>query len=208
MKQNPNVLFFSHAVGYFDLEEEMKDLNEELITLSKRMEKNRASAVSKSNAGGYQSDFLDDSQFIIKRWKKILIDVVAAFGKSIYLKEPFTIHIDKPWLNVNRKNHHNRTHTHGGNDYSVTYYCQVPKNSGRLVFENPVLHQRTTTLWFEKHDMWNSEFIHITPKPYNLIIFPSYLPHYVEPNKSNKPRISLACNLAITNEKNRRIYNS
>ena len=205
MDQNPNILFFSHAVGYFNLEQEMEIMNKELIELSLRMEKNRKEAVEKSNAGGYQSDFLQDSEFVIRKWKKILVDVVAQFGKSIYLKEPFTIHVDKPWLNVNRKNHHNITHTHGGNDYSVVYYCEVPKNSGRLVFENPVLHQRTTTLWYHKHDMWNSEFIYFTPKKYGLVIFPSYLPHYVEPNKSNKPRISLACNLTITNEKNRRL---
>jgi|TARA_R110000787_G_scaffold51695_2_gene122297 uncharacterized protein (TIGR02466 family) len=205
MKQNENILFFSHAVGYFDLSEEMESMNKELITLAFRMEKNREKAVSKSNQGGYQSDFLLDSEFIVRRWKKILIDVVARFGKSIHLKEPFTIHVDKPWLNVNRKNHHNITHTHGGNDFSVVYYIEVPENSGRLVFENPVLHQRTTTLWYDKHDMWNSEFIYVTPQKHNLIIFPSYLPHFVEPNKSKKPRISLACNLSITNEKNRRL---
>lgn len=205
MRQNPNILFFSHAVGYFDLEEEMKQMNEELIILASKMEKNRASAVLKSNKGGYQSDFLEESEFVIKRWKKLLLEVVARFGKSIYLQEPFKIHVDKPWLNVNRKNHHNITHTHGGNDYSVVYYVQVPKNSGDLVFENPVLHQRTTTLWYSKHDMWNSEFIKITPKKYNLIIFPAYLPHYVEVNKSSTPRISLACNLTIFNEKDRRI---
>ena len=120
-------------------------------------------------------------------------------------KKPFTINFDDPWLNVNRENHFNKTHTHAGSDLSITYYCEVPTNSGRIVFENPVLHQRTTMIWYEKHDMWNSELIQLAPRKYDLIIFPSYLPHFVEPNKSNQPRISLACNVQIRNDKDRRV---
>ena len=38
MKQNPNVFFFSHTVGIFNLEDEMKGLTEELIGLSFKFE--------------------------------------------------------------------------------------------------------------------------------------------------------------------------
>ena len=37
MKQNPNAFFFSHAVGCFNLEDEMKVFNEELINLSLKL---------------------------------------------------------------------------------------------------------------------------------------------------------------------------
>ena len=205
MKQNPNVLFFSHAVGRFNLEDEMKELNEELITLSFELEKNKRTAVIKSNTGGYQSDFLKNSHSIIKETKDIIAKVITQFAETIYVKKPFTISFDDPWLNVNRKNHFNKTHTHPGSDLSITYYCEVPTNSGRIVFENPVLHQRTTMIWYDKHDMWNSELIQLAPRKYDLIIFPSYLPHFVEQNKSNNPRISLACNAQIRNDKDRRV---
>ena len=205
MKQNPNVFFFSHAVGTFNLEEEMKELNEELIALSLDLEKNKKTAVKKSNRGGYQSDFLEISHSIIKETKAIIAKAITQFAETIYVKKPYTIIFDDPWLNVNRENHFNKTHTHAGSDLSLTYYCEVPTNSGGIVFENPVLHQRTTMIWYEKHDMWNSEFIQLAPKKYDLIIFPSYLPHFVEPNKSNKPRISLACNAKIRNKLDRRV---
>jgi len=205
MKQNPNVFFFSHAVGTFNLEDEMKGLTEELISLSLDLEKNKKSSVIKSNRGGYQSDFLENSQSIIKETKAIIAKAITKFAETIYVKKPYTIIFDDPWLNVNRENHFNNTHTHAGSDLSMTYYCEVPTNSGRIVFENPVLHQRTTMIWYEKHDMWNSEFIQLAPKKYDPIIFPSYLPHFVEANKSNKPRISLACNAQIRNDKDRRV---
>ena len=41
MKQNPNVLIFSHAVGMINLEDEMKGLTEELIGLSLDLEKDK-----------------------------------------------------------------------------------------------------------------------------------------------------------------------
>ena len=205
MKQNPNVLIFSHAVGMINLEDEMKGLTDELIDLSLDLEKNKKTAVIKSNTGGYQSNLLDNSHSIIKETKEIFAKAITQFAETIYIKKPFTINFDDPWLNVNRESHLNKTHTHPGSELSLTYYCEVPVDSGRIVFENPVLHQRTTTIWYEKHDVWNSEYINLTPKKYDLIIFPSYLPHYVEPNKSNKPRISLACNVQIRNDLDRRI---
>ena len=125
-------------------------------------------------------------------------------GDTIYIKKPYNVIFDDPWLNVDRENHSNKTHTHPGSDLSLTYYCEVPANSGSIGFENPVLHQRTTSIWYEKHDVWNSEFIHLTPKKYDLIIFPSYLPHFVEPNKSNTPRISLVCNAQVRNTLDRK----
>ena len=205
MKQSPNMFFFSHAVGTFNLVDEMKGLTEELISLSLDLEKNKKTGVIKSNTGGYQSDFLESSNSIIKETKNIIAKAITQFAETIYVRKPFTVSFDEPWLNVNRENHSNKTHTHPGCDLSLTYYCEVPVNSGKIVFENPVLHQRTTLISYEKNDMWNSEYIHLAPQKYALIIFPSYLPHFVEPNKSNKPRISLACNAQIRNAPDRRV---
>tara|TARA_Y100000590_G_scaffold418878_1_gene520102 strand:- start:1063 stop:1686 length:624 start_codon:yes stop_codon:yes gene_type:complete len=205
MKQIPNAFLFSHAVGRFNLEDEMKKLNDELIILSFELEKKASTGVIKSNTGGYQSDLLENSNEIIKKIKNIFFQAVTRFAETIYIKKPFNINFDSPWLNINRENHFNKSHVHPGSDFSLTYYCEVPSNSGSIVFENPVLHQKTTMIWYEKHDMWNSEFVHIKPNKYDLIIFPSYLSHFVELNKSKKPRISLACNVQIRNDKDRRV---
>ena len=72
MKQNPNALFFSHAVGRFSLEDEMKELNKELINLSLDLEK-KNTGVIKSNIGGYQSDFLQKSNRIIGKTKDVIL---------------------------------------------------------------------------------------------------------------------------------------
>ena len=45
---------------------------EELITLSFELEKNKRTAVIKSNTGGYQSDFLKNSHSIIKETKELI----------------------------------------------------------------------------------------------------------------------------------------
>ena len=205
MKQSPNMFFFSHAVGTFNLEDEMKGLTEELIGLSLDLEKNKKTGVIKSNIGGYQTDLLKNSNRIIKETQVVFSKAITQFAETIYVRKPFTVSFDEPWLNVNRENHSNKTHTHPRSDLSLTYYCEVPVNSGKIVFENPVLHQRTTAIWYEKKAAWNSEYINLAPQKYTLIIFPSYLPHFVEPNKSNKPRISLACNAQIRNASDRRV---
>ena len=65
---------------------EMKELNEELIALSLDLEKNKKTAVKKSNRGGYQSDFLENSHSIIKETKAIIAKAITQFAETIMLK--------------------------------------------------------------------------------------------------------------------------
>ena len=80
MKQNPNIFFFSHAVGTFNLEDEMKGLTEELIGLSLDLEKNKKTGVIKSNIGGYQTDLLKNSNRIIKETQVIFSKAITQFA--------------------------------------------------------------------------------------------------------------------------------
>jgi uncharacterized protein (TIGR02466 family) len=49
----------------------------------------------------------------------------------------------------------------------------------------------------KKFNSVNSGYWYAEPKEGDLIMFPSWLRHYVEPSKSNEDRISIAFNLEI-----------
>lgn len=99
------------------------------------------------------------------------------------------------WININGPEAFNERHTHPGSDLSAIYYHKVPTNSGHLVLTHPHYHTHFNVLSHVKNT--NGPSLHITPKENQIIIFPSYIEHKVEPNKSRHDRISIAWNIHL-----------
>ena len=90
------------------------------------------------------------------------------------------------WANISSFTNYNIPHTHLDfidlypyKSYSGVIYLKTPLNSGRICFKSPI----ATDGWIE-----------IPPEETGIIIFPSTLEHYVQPNLSKEDRISLAFN--------------
>ena len=86
---------------------------------------------------------------------------------------------------------------------SAVFYLKVPKNSGRLVFENPIQQHdyimKPGTV--KTYNSINSGYWYAEPKEGDLIMFPSWLRHWVEPSQSDEDRISIAFNIEVENTK-------
>lgn len=106
---------------------------------------------------------------------------------SFDLSEP-QIHF---WFNVNSKNGYNISHNHGGAFISGVLYIQSSE-TGSIEFE-PLnyIYKINHPAWFyngtAKYD----------PQDGDMILFPSYLMHRVEPNPSDKERINVAFNIGF-----------
>ena len=95
------------------------------------------------------------------------------------------------WVNVNRKNAYNVKHTHPCVDLSVVWY--LTDSMGLMVIEHPMVHTRTHL--YEKIGYGVNFSMNIPAG--HLIVFPSDLPHYVEPHDLDDPRITVALNLNV-----------
>ena len=75
--------------------------------------------------------------------------------------------------------------------FSGIYYIQG-KDTGNLVFYNTqnLMHDCYTKSPFTKKFKMN-------PKDNSLVLFPSWVPHEVEENKSDRQRINIAFNVTI-----------
>lgn len=143
-----------------------------------------------SNVGGFQSKLLDPDE---EPWHnlKAIIDKVCT--KMMDLNIDWVV-IEQMWLNINRKNNFNILHNHGG-QYTIagTYYVSVPKNSGKIVFRNPapgaVLNP--TFLW----DHFQGELQRFDVHEGMLLLWPSYLEHFVDQSETDEPRISISFDL-------------
>ena len=140
--------------------------------------------VVKSNRGGWQSDlYKPEGEF------EPLVKEITEFCKYLPL-DIKQIHIPQLWVNVNKKGNWNIIHQHGQYDLSGTYYVKVPKDSGRLVFRDPrpaALGNKFMVSRFDK-----GEFKNINVMEGLLMIWRSYLDHFVEPSQTDEERISIS----------------
>ena len=96
------------------------------------------------------------------------------------------------WVNLTYPNGYNVKHVHQGCLLSACYYLDVPDNSGKLALHDP----RPGSVFSPLRTDGIQGPMPRTIQPYSglLVVFPSWLEHSVEPNLSDKPRISIPVN--------------
>ena len=143
----------------------------------------------RSNVGGYQSD----THFFIKELENEIIKALPR-KQSKPLKD---IKVDM-WLNINKRGDHNELHMH--DPFNLTalsgvFYVDAPKNSGALRLYDP-----RGCIAIAKDQMYYNEgftYVSVDPVDNQLIIFPAWIQHMVEPNMSEEDRVSIAFNIEI-----------
>ena len=140
-----------------------------------------------SNEGGYQGYEFNDQEFY---------DEVANLVPTLQENDFNSFNI-YAWVNVNGKGHSNNKHSHFTSDILISgvYYVKVPEASGNIRFYDPrgeLIHK--TLDWKYYH---NYQYHYIKPKEGQMIFFPCWLEHDVEPSQSNDERISIAFNVSM-----------
>jgi uncharacterized protein (TIGR02466 family) len=100
------------------------------------------------------------------------------------------------WANINPPGGYNAPHIHANSLFSGVYYIKAPKNSGELVCSDPrpgvQLNMPARIKGQPPKHLWRE--VRLQPQEGRIIMFPFYLWHNVEPNKSNDIRISVSFN--------------
>ena len=107
------------------------------------------------------------------------------------------------WVNVNHKGAFNAPHGHGAYLWSGCYYVQVPKvtsgNSGILEFMDP--RNISGTAAGLRPNVFAPKY-QVRPSAGRMMIFPSYLVHWVYPNEEEEERVSIAFNVKVVTRNN------
>ena len=151
-----------------------------------------------TNVGGWQSN---DFDIHCEQLTEVIDAVGKAFSEifSLYSFEEGEIKIANSWININPKNSYNLQHNHVGSLFSAVYYVQAEEDMGDIVFVNPcpTIGHHLSFFDFKKKSPINSETWTLKPETGQLIVFPSWMEHYVLPNMTDKDRISIAINSFI-----------
>mgnify|MGYP001266475319 FL=1 len=158
-------------------------------------EKNPTKEKPLSNIAGYQSpNTLHHVQEL-----RPLFEYICQMGFKACADMDFIdcdVALTSAWLNINdNRQCMNVEHVHG-DVFSGVFYLSAPQESGKLCVVNPGLNR----LWqglelVNQKNQFTGETIKLEPDDGNIILFPSYLPHYVETNNHDEERISISFNL-------------
>jgi uncharacterized protein (TIGR02466 family) len=107
------------------------------------------------------------------------------------------LEIERSWINLFKPGAQEVQHSHDGSLLSCSYYVEAPKDCGCIVMPDPIGARRSYREFTKTvgADLLTRREIAVEPQPGRLVMFESWLPHYVQCNKSEQVRISIAMNL-------------
>jgi len=151
-----------------------------------------------SNQNGWQSNDIDlSAPALVPLMAELRLRIRAMCDAYAVRKEiPFTI--ENGWININKQGGWNTPHCHLG-AFSAVYYAWAQADQGalQLVDRDNAKTSLFNPATVHSFNGANSSNYTITPMTGRLVIFPSWVLHYVESNPIPNDRISLAFNITL-----------
>jgi uncharacterized protein (TIGR02466 family) len=143
----------------------------------------------------HEAHVLADANLI--ELEQFVIATAQTFLEKALKLPPRRLEIERSWINVFKPGAQEAQHSHDGSILSCSYYVEAPKDCGCIVMPDPIGARRSYREFTKTagSDLLTRRDIAVEPQPGRLVMFESWLPHYVQCNKSDRVRISIAMNL-------------
>jgi len=175
-----------------------QELNIKMFKYIKDLQIQNPKGITKSNVFGWHSEDFDleneQPKYFINSISTNLNEAFIDMGWDLKNQE---VKVTSMWSVINKKNASNARHIHSNNYISAAYYVKTPENGGDIVFHDP---RSVTTFRYPKiaeNNTLNSNIFTIQPKEGLLVLFPSYLYHSVDLNRSEEERIVISFNINL-----------
>jgi uncharacterized protein (TIGR02466 family) len=146
-----------------------------------------------SNYGGYQSnDIQAGDNDAMDSLVTHINNEVAEISKGVGIK---SLQLYNIWININPPGAYNITHRHQDAVLSGVYYIQASEDQGNINFvrrDGGEYHLHGSMVTQMHH--FNSSACKYPAKTGALYIFPGWLDHYVDGNRTDQDRISISFN--------------
>lgn len=173
-------------------------LDEALMVEGERL-RGDGPGVNKSNRGGWHSagNLFDEPAEPIQTLRRLAVESVFEATRAVSTKvDPAALEMKLyAWMNMNPTGGFNAPHTHPGAHWSGVYYVRQPRvdtgNSGMIEFLDP---RSDLPAWRILQSRAFRGKRKIRPEAGEIVIFPSYLMHWVYPNETGGERVTIAFN--------------
>lgn len=191
--------FFETPMGMFDVPD-AATLNPKIADVILAREK-KDKGIGRSNKGGWHSDVdllaWPELEFadLADTFRSAVTHMIAATSQKLRFNIDLRL---TAWANVSRSGDFNTPHIHPQNHWSGVYYVLAPdfsedriKRAGNIEFQDP----RGPVTMLKSPGQADS--MSLTPRQGSILLFPSWLYHWVNPFSIDTMRISIAFNAQI-----------
>ena len=100
------------------------------------------------------------------------------------------------WIKINPPGASNKIHFHANCHFSGIYYISLkPPECGSIFFRDPRVASRMLTYPTTQPTEFTSDEVRMDPEAGRMYVFPGWLEHGVEENRSDQDRVSIAFNV-------------
>jgi uncharacterized protein (TIGR02466 family) len=164
---------------------------EELLDSVNSFREDNPESTLVSNVGGWQSKA---DPMLNKLFAKAMDAQSECIESVLEGYNPVIFNLQNSWVNINKGSDYNMVHKHPASSLSCCLYLSVP--SGKITFEDP---RNDVFMERDRFAMCPDNYLtySFTPNAGDLIVFPSWLNHSVEPSNSEEERVSIASNYFV-----------
>jgi uncharacterized protein (TIGR02466 family) len=171
-------------------------LNASLLRHAYRLRDEDPAGVHNTNMEGWQSrnvlQLLDDFEVINRRILTIARQIAASQN---FLPDLAFRH--EAWVNISYPGASNKVHIHPNCHLSGVYYVKLAPDCGSIFFRDP----RTPSVMLRppigKETPFTATEARFRPEEGRMYVFPAWLEHGVEVNRSDSDRVSISFNVHV-----------
>ena len=135
----------------------------------------------------------------LKELKQFCEHHIKTYAKEVFApKEELDLYITQSWLNVTKPGEQHHQHCHPNSFISGVFYVSTEEDDRITFIDQNWLLKEMMKPEIKDYNLWNSSNWFFPSITNELIIFPSWLNHRVQPNeKATTDRISIAFNTFV-----------
>jgi uncharacterized protein (TIGR02466 family) len=189
-------MFFPTLLWRFALEPAVRDsVNKRLMDFLTRLEPN----ITKLTPG--TSRQTDTNLHMIAELAPLIAEIQDAVKLVLEFLEVIYdgARITGCWANINAPQTSHREHIHPNNYLSGVYYVQADDGANQFTIDDPRPQRHMIKPRVVESTPFNGARFNLPVKPGDMLVFPAWLPHSVDFNRSNRVRISVSFNAMFEN---------
>ncbi len=172
--------------------------NVRLLDAANRMRNSDPAGVANTNIEGWQSPNILQNLGEFEEMNRRILQVCERIGESQNFK-PNLIYQHQAWVNISPPGASNKIHFHANCHFSGVYYMSLKApECGSIFFRDPRVASRMLTYPADKLTNFTAEEVYMPPEEGRMYVFPGWLEHGVEVNRSDRDRVSIAFNVLAT----------
>ena len=169
--------------------------NAKLLELAEQMRRKDPNGVSNTNVKGWQSPNILQN---LEEFGDINLRILQACERIAESQhyQPNVVLRHQAWVNISPPGASNKLHYHANCHFSGVYYISLKApECGSIFFRDPRVASRMFTAPVTRQTDFTAEEVRMRPEEGRIYIFPGWLEHGVEENKSDQDRVSISFNV-------------